>query len=177
MILGIDFSLTATGVCVISDGEAECATIKSVKEETWDGFPKRVADMTQRIVSWVDDHEEPAALIIESPSFASKSSSLDRIHGGWWLLVADFLRRGYDTPLLVTPAQVKKFATGKGNAHKEDVRLAVDRRYPDVPVSSNDEADALILAAIGAAVFGRPFNGALTKLQAELVEKVRLRHA
>jgi len=172
MILGIDFSLTATGVCAITDGEAESITIRSVKEEHWFDFPKRVTGIAFDIEEWVGDRDP--YVILESPAFAAKSSSLDRMFGGWWLLL-DVLTTtcSFDPPLLVTPSQVKKFATGKGNAGKDEVMLATARRYPDVVIGNNNEADALTIAAIGAAAYEEPFTSTLTKYQQEVVEAVR----
>lgn len=173
MIVGIDFSLTSTGVCAITDGEAECITIRSKKEERWFEFPDRVAQIAADLEQWV---RSDALLVLESPAFAAKSSSLDRMFGGWWLFV-DELRTThlFEVPLLVTPSQVKKFATGRGNASKDEVLLAVARRYPDVEVADNNQTDALVLAAIGAAAMGEPFNGSLTAAQQEIVEAVRSR--
>lgn len=176
VILGIDFSLTATGVCAITDGEAECITIRSKKEETWWEFPERVQTIGDEIASWAhSDGESVDAWVIETPAFMAKGQ-LDRLFGGWWMLVELMMREwGWPAPLRVTPSQLKKFATGAGNANKDEVMLAVSRRFPDVHVSDNNQTDALALAAIGAAVFDEPFNGELTKAQLSLVEAVRSR--
>ncbi|NUS59160.1 MAG: hypothetical protein HOV66_30530, partial [Streptomycetaceae bacterium] len=56
----------------------------------------------------------------------------------------------------VTTGGVKKYATGKGNAGKDEVLAAVVRRYPDVEVSNNNEADALVLRAMGCDHLGQP---------------------
>lgn len=175
MIVGIDFSLTSTGVCAITDGEAECITIRSKKEDSWHLFPERVQGIGNQISEWVAERGYSPAWVIETPAFMARSSSLDRMFGGWWLLV-DYMVRdcGWEAPLLVSPQQVKKYATSKGTAHKDDVVLAVDRRYPDVGIDGNDQADALVLAAIGAGAFGEPFE-TTTKYQQEVIEAVRLR--
>lgn len=176
MILGVDFSLTATGVAYIEDGAAECATIRSKKEDGWWEFPSRVQDIAYAVDLWRNPLglPGPAQLVIETPAFAAKSASLDRMFGGWWMFVSTIMRDClYEPPLLVTPSQVKKFATGKGNAGKDEVMLAVSRRYPDVPVKDNNQTDALVLAAIGAAVLGEPFNASLTVAQQSVVEAVR----
>ncbi|MEV8339242.1 hypothetical protein [Leucobacter sp. NPDC077196] len=178
MILGIDFSLTATGVCAIEDSAAECITIRSKKEDGWWEFPSRVENIACAVDLWRNPLglPGPAQLVIETPAFAAKSASLDRMFGGWWMFVATIMRDClYEPPLLVTPSQVKKFATGKGNAGKDEVMLAVSRRYPAVEVTDNNQTDALVLAAIGAAVMGEPFSDSLTKGQQEVVEAVRLR--
>lgn len=179
-ILGVDFSLTSTGVCSIEDEAAECVTVRSKKETHWWEFPTRVRGIAYDVDMWVNPKGYPSAtqLVLETPAFAAKSSSLDRMFGGWWMfvdaMVSDAL---YESPLLVTPGQLKKFATGKGNAGKDEVMLSVSRRYPDVPVTDNNQTDALVLAAIGAAVMGEPFNGPLTLTQQEVVEAVRTRAA
>lgn len=174
MIVGIDFSLTSTGVCKIVDGEATCMTIKTKPEQLWWEFPARVQGIADEIASWVDGSGE-VFLVIESPAFSAVSSSLHRMFGGWWLLLNHLIGVwGFDVPVRVTPAQVKKYATGKGNAGKDAVLLAVARRYPDVVFQGNDEADAFVLAVIGAGVYGCPF-GVLTKYQQEVVDAVRVK--
>lgn len=173
MIVGIDFSLTATGVCSLTDGEAECVTITSRKEHEWWEFPRRVEGIALDIEAWLGREHEPT-LVIETPAFAAKSSSLDRMFGGWWLLVETLMTAClYAPPILVTPGQLKKFATGNGNAPKDAVMLAVARSYPEVNVTDNNQTDALTLAAIGAAVMGEPFTKTLTKAQEKIVADIR----
>lgn len=174
MILGIDFSLTSTGVCAIFDSEAECITLRSKKEELWWQFPQRIKEIVSGIVDWAADEARESTLVIETPAFAAKSSSLDRMFGGWWLAVQLLIENGFEPPLLVTPAQVKKYAAGNGRAHKDEVLAAVIRRYPDILVAGNDQADALTLAAIGAGVFNEPFETP-TKYQLDVIEAVRFR--
>ena len=174
MIVGLDFSLTATGVCAITDGEAECITVKSRKEDVWHEFPDRVHGIAFDIEAWLGDASP--LLVIESPAFAATSSSLDRMFGGWWMFVDTLMNScGYEPPLLVTPTQVKKFATGKGGGlgtGKVEVALGIAKLFPDVALHNADEADALVLAAIGAAAHNEPFMGTLTKQQLEVVEAV-----
>ncbi len=175
MILGIDFSLTSTGVCAITDGEAECITIRTKREDVWWEFPERIAKIATQLEDWAAFSAEngPARVVIETPAFAGKSSSLDRMFGGWWMFVSELINgMMLDPPILVTPQQVKKFAAGKGNAGKDEVLAAVIRGYPDVEVNGNDQADALVLAAIGAAVMGEPFNRSLNLKQQEVVTAV-----
>lgn len=171
MILGIDFSLTATGVCAITDGEAECATFGSKGTEWW-AFGERPRDIASLIDKW--HGEDRPAWVIESPSYMSRGRSHDKVLVGWHMLI-DFMvfELGYNPPLLVTPSQLKKFATGAGNASKRDVERAVWKRYPDVELSDDNQADALVLAAIGAAAYGEPFTGTLAKYQQQIVDTVR----
>jgi hypothetical protein len=54
-----------------------------------------------------------------------------------------------------------KYATGKGMIAKDAVLAAVVRRYVGIDVTCNDEADALILAAMGARHLGQPIEDSL----------------
>ena len=75
----------------------------------------------------------------------------------------------------VPPTVVKKYATGKGggpDSSKDQVLAAVIRRYPAVDVTGNDEADALVLAAMGARWAGHPIDDPLPVLQTTAMAKV-----
>ncbi len=56
---------------------------------------------------------------------------------------------------MVSPNARAKYATGKGNAGKADVVREVTRRF-DWFTGGEDEADALVLAAMGADWLGYP---------------------
>ena len=174
-ILAIDFSLTNTGVAVIEDGEASTFRVTSKPEQHWWEFPDRVASIISNVFIHARLSDPDPVVIIESPAYMARSSSMDKMLGGWWLAVDQVqVGHGVTGPILkATPTQVKKFATGNGNAGKDEVLAAVIRRYPDVNVATNDEADALTLAAIGAAVMGEPFNGGLADYQRKIVDDVR----
>lgn len=175
MILAIDFSLTATGLCAIKDGEAECVTIGASPREWWE-FGDRVREIGDRIHEWGTSEGDRPALVIESPSYGSTGRGHDMVLVGWHMLVDHLVYRlGYEPPLRVVPAQIKKFVLGKGSGKgvtKTAAAIAAGRRYPDVRIEDDNQADALILGAIGAAVYGEPFNGLLTKYQEEVVEAV-----
>lgn len=48
----------------------------------------------------------------------------------------------------VSPSEVKKFATGKGNANKEAMIAAAVSRWPAVPIADDNHADALWILAL-----------------------------
>jgi crossover junction endodeoxyribonuclease RuvC len=56
---------------------------------------------------------------------------------------------------VVSPASRAKYATGKGNAGKDVVMREVARRFPDF-AGGEDEADALVLRAMGMDHLGYP---------------------
>lgn len=71
------------------------------------------------------------------------------------LAVHDALSDVCPPPLIVPPTSVKKFATGKGNAPKDNVLLAVYKKW-GVEFKSNDLADAYTVARIAHAVDHAP---------------------
>jgi crossover junction endodeoxyribonuclease RuvC len=110
--------------------------------------------------------------VMEGPSYASEGKYSHERAGLWWL-VLDTLVTDYKVPVaVVPPAVLKRYATGKGNASKDAVLAAVIRRYPDVPVTGNDQADAWTLCAMGLRHLGHPAEESLPKPNLAAMEKV-----
>lgn len=160
-IIGLDLSLTATGVAVIGhDGEVTVTTIKSKGDAgaTLRERHSRLDDLRDRIMRRVEGDTD--LVVIEQPAFSRTTGHHHDRSGLWWLMV-DALWYWQEEPLSiveVTPGSLKKYATGNGSAGKDEVLLAVARRYPDIPVKDNNQADALVLAAMGARSLGRPID-------------------
>jgi crossover junction endodeoxyribonuclease RuvC len=72
----------------------------------------------------------------------------------------------------VAPALLKKYATGKGNAGKDEVLAAAIRRYPMANITCNDIGDAVVLAAMGARHLGEPIESSLPQVNHTAMEKV-----
>ncbi len=72
--------------------------------------------------------------------------------------------------LVVPPARLKKFACGKGNAKKDEIRLAVYKRW-GFEAPTNDEVDAYVLARIGLAYLG--YDDKLIKPQLEVIKDLK----
>lgn len=86
---------------------------------------------------------------------AGTGGQLDRA-GLWWIIVNSLTAAGL-TVVAVTNNHLKMYALGKGagkGTDKDYVLAAVVRRYPTADVQSNNTADALILAAMGARHLG-----------------------
>lgn len=58
----------------------------------------------------------------------------------------EFDQKGF--PTIVAPQSLKKFATGKGNARKDDVKLAVYKKW-GLEFSDDNLADAFVLSQVG----------------------------
>lgn len=57
---------------------------------------------------------------------------------------------------VVAPSTRMKWLTGKGHAEKDDCLTTAIKRFPLADIGGNDHADALTLAAMGAAAYGQP---------------------
>ena len=111
-------------------------------------------------------------VVIEQPAYSQSGGSTHDRSGFWWMVVGRLLAA--EVPVAeVTPGGVKKYATGSGSSGKDAVLAAVIRRYPAVAVSGNDEADALVLAAMGARWLGAPLEASLPAVNLQAMEAVR----
>lgn len=154
--VGLDLSLTSTGVAIIHGDvvTVQRVTSKGTKGATSEQQVERLLDIVGRIIALVPD-SDATKIAVEGPSYGSTGSAAHILGGLWWLVRAAF--RDADI-VVVPPGTVKKYATGRGNAGKDEVLAAVVRRYFNVEVSGNDEADALVLAAIVARLDGNPID-------------------
>lgn len=74
---------------------------------------------------------------------------------------------------LVAPTQLKKWATSKGTAKKEEMMLAVYQRW-NVETKTSHEADAVALAILGVYIGGGTYGQrSLTKEQADVLDLIR----
>lgn len=148
-VIGLDLSLACTGV---ASSRSWADTIKPP--------PKlRGHDRMANLIQTVRDHTRAADLVVvEGPSYGNQGAQRQAGHheraGLWWLVTHDLWRR--EVPFVVaSPATVKKYACGRGNASKDEVLVAVCRRF-DWFAGNNDAADAVVLAALGADHLGVP---------------------
>ncbi|GHJ11189.1 hypothetical protein TPA0907_55560 [Micromonospora humidisoli] len=150
-VLGIDLSLTSTGLA----GPGWTATIKP-------GATLRgTARMSHVRTVLLDRYLNGLDLVaLEGPSYGNQGTGRQAGHheraGLWWVVRCMLDARGHPVAV-VPPATLKRYATGKGNASKADVVLAVGRRFPWFD-GGEDEADALVLAAMAADHLGHPLT-------------------
>jgi crossover junction endodeoxyribonuclease RuvC len=148
-VLGVDLSLTGTG---LANSLGWSATLKP---------PAKLRDVAR--IEWIRnaivlDHLTGVDLVvIEGPSYGSARQAQSGHHeraGLWWVVVRSLWRRGVSYAV-VSPKGRAKYATGNGNAGKDDVIREVTRRF-DWFEGDNNQADALVLAAMGADHLGVP---------------------
>lgn len=147
-VIGLDLSLSCTGVA----GPGWTDTIKPPSKvrgpERLDWIRARIVDSYLTAVDLV---------VIEGPSYGSQSRGQAGHHerAGLWWLVTHMLWRTGRPYAVVSPAARAKYATGKGIAGKADVVREVTRRF-DWFAGGEDEADALVLMAMGRDWLGAP---------------------
>ena len=177
LIIGIDPSLTSTGIVVLRDGKVELAV--TTKNKPALGTIDRVRLIYERIVCVAEsltDGEKwqaPDLIVIEGFSYGSKGRSVfDIAYLGWRIREElERLRTEDNIPWLeVPPSQLKKFATGQGNANKEIILQQVYKRW-GVEFSDNNQADAYVLAQIGRAYLGEVED--LTAFQQEVISVLK----
>lgn len=166
-ILALDPSLSATGVALLHIADFapkwDVGTIKCVKSMAPGDRAeyKRITDITTMTGTWIDmmcEGVRPELSVIEAPAFSKNGGMAHERAGLWWHLYGMLVNVG--APILVILPNLRaKYATGKGTAGKDEVMLAAARRYPEASITNNNEADAVVLAAMGARFIGQKIDG------------------
>lgn len=168
-VLTIDPSLTETATCWASPGGLPALAVSKTKANG-QAAELKLARMRRQVAFVTEGAAEADVILMEGPSFSSMGSATRDLAGLWWLMFAALLDVG--RPLgVVAPSVLKKWITGTGNADKFRVGQAVAKRWPDVELRTDDEADALALAGIGLhRLGGLPWTP--TAFQVEALAKV-----
>jgi len=141
-VLGLDTSLTSTGVCAFIGGEFVSSHRITTKAKSH-GL-ERLRAIREEIIK----HARTADLVVmEGPSFGSRGRGQHDRAGLWWMTL-DALEALNIPTAIAPPTTVKKYATGKGNSDKDHVIGEAYKRFERFS-GNNDEADALWLAAMG----------------------------
>lgn len=153
-IIGLDLSLTATGIAKV-DGTTTTVTTRA---QDWIGYrldtiattvENVVADTVNAYSGWI------VAVVEDMPANAQSAGITGRVHGAvlltlWRLQCQIDLRT-----VLVPPASLKKYATGKGNATKADIRMALYQRA-GIDERDDNRVDAWWLRAMALDHYGYP---------------------
>jgi crossover junction endodeoxyribonuclease RuvC len=144
-IVGLDLSLTSTGIAFGQDTQAISTKYKG---------PQRLALIRDLVLAVISELDNPH-VVVEGYSFASRNSRAHAIGElGGVIRVALWERA---IPLVeVAPTARAKFATGRGNASKNEVVSSISARTGIVwsGKGADDRCDAWILQEIGLAHFG-----------------------
>jgi crossover junction endodeoxyribonuclease RuvC len=154
--IGVDLSLTGTGVVVLDSAGAV------VHQETIKTKPSgdRPIDETNRLLkilsgvtAVIEKYAAEGAPVvnIEGLAFmARNTTALVQLAGLNYLLRSSLVWS--EIPFLITaPTSLKKYATGKGNGDKDMVVLEIYKRW-GFSADNNNTGDAFVLAQIARAV-------------------------
>lgn len=140
-VTGLDLSLTATGVAT-SNGDLFTIHTRTHGDARLPEIRDALTDHIAAAV-WV--------VIEDLPTHAHGAGITGMVHGAIRLACYDHAT----TYVLVPPATLKKYATGRGNATKADMRMALYQRA-GVDVRDDNQVDAWWLRAAGLDHFGHP---------------------
>ena len=168
-IYGLDLSLTATGVARVVGLNGNTVWTERSKGKATDTLAMRAERLNDLDVSIRATIEFGAHVAIETPAHNPTSGHHHDRSGLWWLVVTGLYR--YARVHEVSTTQVKKYATGKGNASKMEVMAAAIKRYPQFDIANDNEADAVILAAFLARALGEPIEESLPQANLAALEK------
>jgi hypothetical protein len=160
-VVGLDLSLTATGLANTTGTQRiRCGDLRGCARFSW-------------IASAVfDDGTTQAAdlVVIEGPSYGSMSGAGHHEAAGlWWHIT--YRLEALEVPYaVVPPSTLKKFAAGRGNATKPDMRMALFQRA-GLDLRDDNQVDAWWLRAAGLQALGHPLVE-LPTAQREALDKV-----
>lgn len=175
-VIGIDLSLTSTGLAAMNaqgDAFTDLVTSTGTNADTVAQTADRISRLADQIVGKIDTIDPPLVLI-ESAFFSTRAdTSAHRRAGLWWAVVTALRHHGH-APVAVSPSQVKKWATGTGNASKEKVLIRATSVWGEGVLAEgrDDRADALVLAAIGSHRLGGTLPCTLTDYRQSVVDSV-----
>lgn len=152
-VYGLDLSLTRTGIAGFELEYGGCTVLTSVGSKTAGGHigerVTRVMRLADQIVAALP---EPGYVVVEGASYGSQFGQKTERAGLFFMVCERLLRAGFritEAP----PAVRAKYATGNGRAEKRAVMEAITMATGVRPGNA-DEADALVLAALGARSLG-----------------------
>jgi Holliday junction resolvasome RuvABC endonuclease subunit len=157
-VIGLDPSLTATGW-------ATAATTGTITEGAGDDRLKLLYNAVTLLSATSD-----VAVVEDLPANAKSAGLTGRAQG----VVRLALMRNMVPYVTVPAATVKKVITGKGNASKSDIRMAIYRRA-GLDLADDNQADAWVLRQIGLILFDQPDAVSLPASHtADLAKKVTI---
>lgn len=146
-VIGLDLSLTSTGVATPAD------RLMTVRLANGMRGAERLATLREGILVSVPPLTD--LVVIEGPAYSrALGAGHHEAAGLWWQIVCNLHTAGIPYAV-VPPTVLKKYATGKGNATKPDMRVALLQRY-GCDVRDDNQVDAWWLRAMGLDYLGCP---------------------
>lgn len=153
-VIGIDQSYKSAGVCIMNEDSSVCDMYTIKTDKTQGDIFYRANYIAEQVAAVVEKYH-PVCLGLEGLAFA-KFGDATRDLAGLQFVVVSALRYKYNFEAIVIPSpnEVKKYATGKGNADKvavyealpEDIRKTLEAKNYRKTTGLYDIADAYWIA-------------------------------
>jgi Holliday junction resolvasome RuvABC endonuclease subunit len=157
-VVGLDLSMSATGIA-----EHDGTTRVVMPRRTGDRRLNEIVGQVMIAVRGIPDLIVIEDVVTRSPA----ASSLGMVHGAVRLMLAEHGLKY----VLIPPATLKRYATGKGNATKSDMRMALYQRM-GIDLRDDNQVDATWLRYAGLDLVGAPVVK-VPAAQAAALDKLR----
>lgn len=163
-VLALDLSLTATGVAACDGHEAKSDTWKPGKLRGEARLVK-LRDWTARMLNVF----QPQLVLLEDYAYSrpNRAHQVGELGG----VIRVLLHEAAVAWRVIGTAQLKQFATGKGNASKDAVLLEAARRF-HFTGTDNHAADAWIMVQMARSMYELPGAVPVPKRNAEVLYKI-----
>lgn len=158
--VGLDLSITGTGIAIINNGKKIYSTV--IKSKPAGDRPidelKRVRNIVDTIEESVRRHlpGSPDIVVIENLAFMAQGNTLTKLSGLNYLVRDMCYKNGWPFAL-IAPLTLKKFVTGIGKGDKDAMIAGIRERWGEVFLDDN-EADAYALAQSGQSLLSKETN-------------------
>ena len=146
-VLALDIA-SATGWAVLGGGRITSGVVHFIRRHGMKTKPDEHPGIVHlRFLQWLRPmltDTKPDVVVYERAGHFKSVAAAEICHGFRSILMANC---AYSNIKVVPyrPTEVKKFATGTGNADKKKMMAEASKRWPDVPFMTHDEADAYFL--------------------------------
>lgn len=146
--LGIDLSLTGTGL-VLLEHRTRVIARKVFGTDAEQDLMARCSEVASEVLQWIEVGK-PDVICVEDYAITPNGGNVIKLVS-LGAVIRYFFRQKGISYYTVPPNTLKMFATGKGNAGKEQVMMHVYKKWTFEAVDNN-EADAYVLAKMGCCV-------------------------
>lgn len=150
-VMGLDLSLTGSGVCVMDEHE-DCPVVETIgfglKRASTKEELERLVKISDSIISYAKQYN-PAAVVIENYAFKAvgRGYQLGELGG---VVKSRLLNECEIVPYVVFPTQARSLAFGKGKgkiSKEEMIQIVTDMQLP-IKFTTDDEMDAWVYASL-----------------------------
>ena len=141
--IGIDLSLTATGVIMLNE-KSEVILSKLISTKSTESIELRIDKIGNEIIKIIQESSTNSITYIENLSFGSKGDAYAQLCGLHYY-VRILMNNKNLIYKVISPTTLKKFITGKGNIKKNLMLLQIYKKF-GIEFDNDNLADSFGLA-------------------------------